>query len=104
MKSTPTPYKACSDTPANAVSPEFGSADEAVPVLLGRVYEAAPPTERARLLTHLMQPLRLLSLVAVAGGVFGRLRLRDTSTPLTLRFEDTLQISTADVMALADHA
>ncbi|MFM9917639.1 MAG: hypothetical protein ACKVOX_17705 [Rhizobacter sp.] len=83
---------------------DFGDADAAVPVLLGRVYEVAPPRERARLLTHLIQPLGLLSLVAVADGVFASLRLRDPTAPLSLRFEDTLQISAADVMALADHA
>lgn len=88
----------------DAIAPEFGSADAAVPVLLGRVYAVAPPNERTRLLTQLMQPLGLLSLVAVAGGVFARLRLRDPSAPLSLRFEDTLQISAADVMALAEHA
>ena len=85
-------------------SRDFGDADAAVPVLLGRIYEVAPPPERARLLAHLIQPLGLLSLVAVAGGVFASLRLRDPSAPLSLRFEDTLQISAADVMALAEHA
>lgn len=88
----------------DAAARNFGDADAAVPVLLGQVYEVAPPTERARLLTHLIQPLGLLSLVAVAGGVFASLRLRDPSAPLSLRFEDTLQISAADVMALAEHA
>ncbi|MDO9315131.1 MAG: hypothetical protein Q7T97_11350 [Burkholderiaceae bacterium] len=83
---------------------EFGDADAAVPVLLARVYEVAPPPERARMLTHLMQPLGLLSLVAVANGVFASLRLRNPSAPLSLRFEDTLRISAADVMALAEHA
>lgn len=88
----------------HAAAREFSRADAAVPVLLGRVYEVAPPTERARLLAHLMQPLGVLSLVAVANGVFASLRLRDPTAPLSLRFEDTLNISGADVIALAEHA
>ncbi|MDL2338466.1 MAG: hypothetical protein QFE16_11550 [Pseudomonadota bacterium] len=100
MSVHPIPSAAVTETRAD----EFGSADAAVSVLLGRIYEIAPPTVRTRLLTQLMQPLGLLSLVAVAGGVFARLRLRNASAPLNLQFEDTLQISAADVMALADHA
>jgi hypothetical protein len=88
----------------DSTTPDCGDTDVAVPLLLGRVYEVAPPHERARLLTHLIQPLGLLSLVAVADGVFASLRLRDPAGPLSLRFEDMLQISAADVMALADHA
>lgn len=80
------------------------SADAAVPVLLGRVYEVAPPTERTRLLAQLMRPLGVLSLVTVADGVFARLRFRDAFGPLNLRIEDTLQIGVDDVIALADHA
>lgn len=78
--------------------------DAAVPDLVAQVYDAAPPTERTRLLAQLMQPLGLLSLVAVAGGVFARLRFRDAPGPLNLRLEDTLLIGAEEVRALADHA
>lgn len=78
--------------------------DAAVPELLAQVYDAAPPTVRTRLLTQLMQPLGVLSLVAVAGGVFARLRFRDAPGPLNLRLEDTLMIGAEEVRALAEHA
>ncbi|OYU00417.1 MAG: hypothetical protein CFE40_03735 [Burkholderiales bacterium PBB1] len=78
--------------------------DVAVPVLLAQVYDAAPAPERTRLLTQLMQPLGVLSLVAVAGGVFARLRFRDAPGPLNLRLEDTLLIGAEEVRALAEHA
>ena len=78
--------------------------DAAVPELLAQVYDAAPPPERTRLLAQLMQPLGVLSLVAVAGGVFARLRFRDAPGPLNLRLEDTLMIGAEEVRALAEHA
>lgn len=37
--------------------------------LVGQVYEFAPPAERSRLLEHLLKPLGVLSLVAVANGL-----------------------------------
>ena len=46
------------------------SADIAIPELVAAVYEAAPAVERGRLLEELLRPLGVLSLVAVAGGVF----------------------------------
>lgn len=78
--------------------------DEAVPVLVAQVYDVAPPPERTRLLAQLMQPLGVLSLVAVAGGVFAKLRFRDAPGPLNLRLEDTLLIGAEEVRALAEHA
>ena len=82
----------------------FNRTDAAVPVLLAQVYDIAPPSERTRLLTQLMQPLGVLSLVAVAGGVFAKLRFRDAPGPLNLRIEDTLLIGAEEVRALAEHA
>lgn len=80
------------------------SSDAAVPDLVAQVYDVAPPTERTRLLAQLIQPLGMLSLVAVAGGVFAQLRFRDAPGPLNLRLEDTLNIGSEEVRALADHA
>lgn len=82
----------------------FNRTDVAVPVLLAQVYDIAPPSERTRLLTHLMQPVGVLSLVAVAGGVFAKMRFRDAPGPLNLRIEDTLLIGAEEVRALAEHA
>lgn len=78
--------------------------DVAVPDLVAQVYDAAPPPVRTRLLAQLMQPLGVLSLVAVAGGVFAKLRFRDAPGPLNLRLEDTLLIGAEEVRALAEHA
>jgi len=83
---------------------QFNRTDVAVPVLLAQVYDIAPPSERTRLLTQLMQPLGVLSLVAVAGGVFAKLRFRDAPGPPNLRIEDTLLIGAEEVRALAEHA
>ena len=94
---TPTPG-------TDLTQPLIDRTDMAVPVLLGQVYDAAPLPERTRLLTQLMQPLGVLSLVAVAGGVFAKLRCRDAPGPLNLRLEDTLLVGAEEVRALAEHA
>ena len=44
--------------------------------LVGQVYETAPNPERKRLVEHLMKPLGILSLAAVANGIFVKIRLR----------------------------
>lgn len=89
---------------SSSAARRFNRTDVAVPVLLAQVYDIAPPSERRRLLTQLMQPLGVLSLVAVAGGVFARLHFRDAPGPLNLRMEDTLLIGAEEVRALAEHA
>lgn len=89
---------------SSSAADQFNRTDVAVPVLLAQVYDIAPPSERTRLLTQLMQPLGVLSLVAVAGGVFAKLRFRDAPGPLNLRIEDTLLIGAEEVRALAEHA
>src|SRR4051812_18284202 len=62
MRHTPTPP-----------TPELASIDcpvseAAIAQLVGQVYEIAPPAERSRLLEHLLKPLGVLSLVAIANG------------------------------------
>ena len=51
------------DTPsasgANPVPP--AASDQAIAQLVGQVYEAAPPTERSRLIAHLLRPLGVLA-------------------------------------------
>lgn len=75
-----------------------------IPQLVAEVYEAAPEAERGHLLEQLLRPLGVLSLVAVAGGVFAKLRLRGGWQELNVRLEDIQNIRTADVAALVDHA
>ncbi len=80
----------------------FFSADVAlVPALVGQVYQEASPVERSRLLEQLVKPLGLLSLVAVARGIFARLMLSRRGRETTVRPEDTRDIEAADVVTLA---
>jgi hypothetical protein len=77
--------------------------DRSVAELIGDVYRAAPAAERGRLLEQLLQPLGLLSLVAVADGVFARLRLGAGWPELRVRPEDTHCYGVHEVVALAEH-
>jgi hypothetical protein len=74
-----------------------------VPHLVGRVYESAPPAERSRLLEHLMRPLGVLSLAAVANGVFAKLRFLGGWPDLHVRPEDAESIRAEDVIALVEY-
>jgi hypothetical protein len=78
--------------------------ETAIPRLLGQVYEAAPVSERSRLVEQLVRPLGLLSLVAIAGGVFAGIRLRGGWPDFHVRIEDLPNVRASDVMALAEHA
>jgi hypothetical protein len=71
--------------------------------LVGQVYEAAPVVERRRLLEQLLRPLGLLSIVAVANGVFAQFRLRGDWRELQVQLEDVQGIRASDVMALVEH-
>jgi hypothetical protein len=76
-------------------------ASVALPVLVGKVFEEASPTERGRLLEQLLKPLGILALVAIANGNFARLTLVNGWSRLTIRAEDTQFIESQDVVALA---
>lgn len=81
-----------------------GDAPEvSVPHLVGKVYESAPPAERSRLLEHLMRPLGVLSLAAVANGVFAKLRFLGGWPELHIRPEDAASIRAEDVTALVEY-
>ncbi len=72
--------------------------------LVGRVYATAPPVEKTRLVAHLMKPLGILSLVAVANGVFASIRFRGVSNDFPLSVDDVQRVQARDVIALASHA
>jgi hypothetical protein len=74
----------------------------ALPVLVGKVFEEANPTERGRLLEQLLKPMGILALVAIANGIFARLTLVNGWSRLTIRAEDTQYIDSQDVVALAN--
>jgi hypothetical protein len=71
--------------------------------LVGQVYEASPVVERRRLLEQLLRPLGLLSIVAVANGIFAQFRLRGGWSELQLQPQDIQGIRSSDVMALVEH-
>ena len=83
--------------PSGVVEP-----NTSVPQLIGQVYESAPPSLRARMLEHLMRPLGILSLMAVANGVFAGIRLRRPSIDPMVAIEDTSAVQPNDVVKLAD--
>jgi hypothetical protein len=70
--------------------------------LVGRVYEAAPPVVRSRLIGHLMQPLGLLSLLALANGVFANIRFRGGWQGTAIPLSEVDSINARDVLALVD--
>jgi hypothetical protein len=83
--------------PSGVVEP-----NTSVPHLIGQVYESAPPSLRARMLEHLMRPLGILSLMAIANGVFASIRLRNPSIDPKVGLEDASMIQPGDVVKLAD--
>ena len=72
--------------------------------LVGCVYETAPPVEKTRLIAHLMKPLGILSLVAVANGIFAGIRFRGASLDFPVGIDDVQKVQTSDVIALTSHA
>jgi len=84
-------------------TPELGS-DAAIPILVAEVFEEAQPAERCSLVEALMRPLGVLSLVAIANGIFAKIRFRNAGQEPTVRFEDIQNVHAADVVALVHHA
>jgi hypothetical protein len=84
-------------------NPRRQSSDNEIAQLVSQVYVTAPAAERRRLLEHLMQPLGLLSLVAVANGVFAKIWFRRGWQDLQIRLEDTEIVRASDVVALVDY-
>lgn len=74
--------------------------DEAIARLVGEIYEVAPMTERRRLLDQLLPFVGVLGLVAVANGIFARIRLRSDWIQSHFRVEDLAQVRASDVADL----
>jgi uncharacterized protein YoaH (UPF0181 family) len=74
-----------------------------IPSLVAQVYEAAPAEERCYLVETLLRPLGVLSLVAIAHGVFAKIRFRNAGHDLQVRVDDLKNVGTADMMALVHH-
>lgn len=87
------------------LSPRAQAANAAaIPQLVAEVYEAASTTDRSRLIAQLLRPLGLLSLVAVADGIFAKIRMRSGWQDLNIRLEDLQNVRAAHIVALVDHA
>ncbi len=74
-----------------------------VPQLVGQVYAAAPAIDRSHMLEHLLRPLGVLALVAVADGVFAKVRFRGGWPDLHVRLEDAQNVQASDVITLVDY-
>ena len=79
------------------------TSDQSIARLVGEVFESAPLEQRGRLLDQLLRPLGVLSLFAVAGGLFARLRLRGGWENFSVRPDDLQTVHAADVIALVDY-
>lgn len=95
------PQQPCTDVPRGESGPL--ASNEAIAQLVGEVYESAPLEERRRFIDLLLQPLGVLSLFAVAGGLFAKLRLRGGWENFSVRPEDLQNVRASDVIALVDY-
>jgi hypothetical protein len=86
--------------PDPAVEP---ASDETIARLVGLVYECAPVEERGHVLDQLLRPLGVLSLFAISGGLFARLRLRGGWENFHVRVDDLQVVRPSDVVALVDY-
>lgn len=71
--------------------------------LVARVFERASPAERSRLLEALIRPTGLLSLAAVAGGLFATWRLRSRGGEVRVPVEEASRVAPPDLAALVEH-
>lgn len=87
-------------------SPESAeaTAETAIPALVAQVYESAPAEERCRLVETLLRPLGVLSLVAIANGIFAKIRFRNAGQDPGVRIDDLQNVGAADMVALVHHA
>ncbi len=68
--------------------------------LVGEVYAAAPPADRRRLLAHLIKPLGILSLMAVANGIFASIRFRSGWADVNVHLDELQNVQVGDVITL----
>jgi hypothetical protein len=76
----------------------------AIPIaqLVAQVFETAPPALRISLLEQLLKPLGVLSLLAIANGIFAKIRFGSGWPNMHIRFEDTQKVQARDVIALVE--
>lgn len=86
-----------------AAEPTTPDARATVPALVGRIYAEASPAVRSDMLEHLLKPLGVLSLVAVANGVFAPIVMRDGMPRVQVRAQDVQLIEPQDVVSLVHY-
>lgn len=93
-----------SEPPELLPSAEPDLPTEEIPIdeLVGKVYEAAPPTLKTRLLEQLLRPLGVLSLVVLADGIFAKIRFRGGWPDMHVRLEEVASVQARDVIILVN--
>ena len=71
--------------------------------LVGQVYESAAPVEKARLLEQLLRPVGVFMLLAVANGIFAKIRFRGGWQAMQIRMEDAVEVRASDVSTLIEY-
>ncbi len=89
-------------SPATQDLPGYQTAEISLPQLVGQVYATAPAPERSRLLEFLMRPLGVLALVAVADGIFARIRFGSGWPDPHVALEDANRVQAGDIAQLVD--
>jgi hypothetical protein len=84
-------------------TPDTLNTNGSIAQLVGEVFAAAPPAEKSRLLAHLMKPLGLLSLVAIANGIFATIRFRSSWPDPHVALEDVQNVQASDVITLVNY-
>lgn len=89
------------------ILPTLGALDDQsaeIPIsqLVAQVYESASPALRRRLLEQLLRPLGVLSLVAVANGIFADIRFQRGWPDMHIQIEDAQKVQASDVVALVE--
>jgi hypothetical protein len=84
-------------------APDLNLGGDMLPALVAQVFEEAPLTERGRLLEQLLKPLGLLSLAAVANGIFARITMDQGWYQPKVSPENATRVDARDVIALVSH-
>jgi len=71
--------------------------------LVGKVYEIAPAPIQVRLLEQLLRPVGVLSLIAIANGIFAKIHFRGAWPDVALHPADVQTVRSSDVVALVEH-
>lgn len=79
------------------------AATASIPKLVAEVYDSAPVTERAHLLEQLLQPVGVMSLFGIAGGVFANIRFRSGWQDMHVRLEDIQSVRGEQIATLVGH-